>query len=140
MKKHLLVIIALLVTSVLAAQQPTGEKRDGRQRIEQQIRNYISAFSLDGTKAEKFDAMYKAYSKKLYAIHNLYRHESPNDGTALSDEQLEKRILDNIAQSRAILDVREEYYKQFRTILTPSQINKIFEDEKARRAQIRATR
>ena len=55
----------------------------------------------------------------------------------MTDEQVEKRILDNFAQSRAILDVREEYYKEFRKILTPSQINQIYEDEKARRAQMR---
>ena len=64
----------------------------------------------------------------------------PPTGTEPTDEQIEQRILDNFAQSRAILDVREQYYKEFRKILTPKQINKIFEDEKARRSQIRQAR
>ncbi len=73
----------------------------------------------------------------MRAIHDQYRHERTAEGTTLTDEQIEQRILDNFAQSRAILDAREQYYKEFRKFLTPSQINQIFEDEKARRAQMR---
>jgi CRISPR/Cas system CSM-associated protein Csm2 small subunit len=73
----------------------------------------------------------------MRAVHDLYHQPRPAEGTTLTDEQVEKRILDNFAQSRAILDVREQYYNEFRKILTPTQINRIFEDEKARRAQIK---
>ena len=73
----------------------------------------------------------------MRAIHDQYRHERTAEGSTLTDEQVEKRILDNFAQSRAILDVREHYYKEFRKILTPTQVNQIFEDEKARRAQMK---
>ena len=73
----------------------------------------------------------------MRAIHDQYRQEKTAEGSTLTDEQIEQRILDNFAQSRAILDAREQYYKEFRKILTPTQINRIFEDEKARRAQMR---
>ena len=136
MKRMVFVIMALMLTfGAVSAQQPNGQ--NGKERIEQQVRQYTAAFSLNDAQAQQFGALYKEYSKKLHAIHVLYRHERPAEGTTLSDEQVEKRILDNFAQSRAILDVREEYYKSFRKILTPTQINQIFEDEKARRAQMR---
>lgn len=134
----LLVMMALLLTlGTVYAQQPNAKGQNGKERLEQQVRQYIAAFSLNEAQAQQFDALYKEYSKKLHAIHVLYRHERPAEGTTLTDEEVEKRIQDNFAQSRAILDVREEYYKSFRKILTPTQINQIYEDEKARRAQMK---
>ena len=131
----MIAMMMLLTLGTVSAQQPSGQ--NGKERIEQQVRQYTAAFSLNEAQAQQFSALYKEYSKKMHAIHVLYRHERPAEGTTLTDEQVEKRIQDNFAQSRAILDVREQYYKEFRKILTPSQINKIFEDEKARRAEMR---
>lgn len=136
MRKILFFITTLLLTLPLAAQQPASNRQQGRQYIAQQISQYVTLFSLNEQQAQQFDALYKAYNKKMRAVHDLYQKEQVA-GATLTEEQVEQRILDNFAQSRAILDVREQYYKQFRQILTPSQINKIFEDEKARRAQIR---
>ena len=138
MKRILLVMMALMLTlGTVYAQQPNAKGQNGKERLEQQVRQYIAAFSLNEAQAQQFDALYKEYSKKLHAIHVLYRHERPAEGVTLTDEEVEKRIQDNFAQSRAILDVREEYYKSFRKILTPTQINQIYEDEKARRAQMK---
>ena len=132
----LFVLMTLMFTfGTVLAQQHNGQ--EGRQRIEQQVRTYVNAFSLDDAQAQQFGALYKEYSKKMRAVHDLYQQPKPAEGTTLTDEQIEQRILDNFAQSRAILDVREQYYNLFRKILTPTQINRIFEDEKARRAQMR---
>ena len=136
MKRMLFVLMTLMFTfGTVLAQQHNGQ--EGRQRIEQQVRTYVNAFSLDDAQAQQFGALYKEYSKKMRAVHDLYQQPKPAEGTTLTDEQIEQRILDNFAQSRAILDVREQYYNLFRKILTPTQINRIFEDEKARRAQMR---
>ena len=136
MKRMVFVMMALMLTfGMVSAQQPNGQ--NGKERIEQQVRQYTAAFSLNDAQAQQFGALYKAYNKQMRAIHDQYRHERPAAGTTLTDEQIEQRILDNFAQSRAILDAREQYYKEFRKFLTPSQINQIFEDEKARRAQMR---
>ena len=136
MRKILFIATALLLTLSLAAQQPTPGRQQGMQYIAQQISQYVSLFSLNEQQAQQFDALYKAYNKQMRAVHDLYQKEQAA-GTTLTEEQVEQRILDNFAQSRAILDVRERYYKQFRQILTPTQVNQIFEDEKARRAQMK---
>ena len=136
MKRILFVTMVLMLTfGTISAQQPSGQ--NGKERIEQQVRHYTTAFSLNDAQAQQFSVLYKEYSKKLHAIHVLYHHERPAEGTSLTDEEVEKRILDNFTQSRAILDVREHYYKEFRKLLSPTQINQIFEDEKARRAQMK---
>ena len=131
------VMMALMLTfGAVSAQQPAN-RQQAMQRIEQQVRHYCEVFTLSEEQAQQFGTLYKAYNKQMRAIHDQYRHERTAEGTTLTDEQIEQRILDNFAQSRAILDVREQYYQEFRKFLTPSQINQIFEDEKARRAQMR---
>ena len=138
MKRMVFIMMALMLTlGTVSAQQPNAKGQNGKERIEQQVRQYTAAFSLNEEQAQQFATLYKAYNKQMRAIHDQYRHERPAAGVTLTDEQIEQRILDNFAQSHAILDVREQYYKSFRKILTPTQINRIFEDEKARRAQMR---
>lgn len=133
----IIIAMTMLMALNLHAQQPTGNRQQAMQRIEQQVRHYSEAFALSEEQAQQFATLYKAYNKQMRAIHDQYLHERTAEGTTLTDEQIEQRILDNFAQSRAILDVREQYYQEFRKLLTPSQINQIFEDEKARRAQMR---
>jgi len=138
MKRMVFIMMALMLTlGTVSAQQPNPKGQNGKERIEQQVRQYTAAFSLNEEQAQQFGALYKEYNKKMRAIHDLYYQPRPAEAVTLTDEQIEQRILDNFAQSRAILDVREQYYHQFRKILTPTQINRIFEDEKARRAQMR---
>ena len=136
MRKMIIIAMTMLMAVNLHAQQPAN-RQQGMQRIEQHVRHYSEVFELNEEQAQQFATLYKAYNKQMRAIHDQYRHERPAAGTTLTDEQIEQRILDNFAQSRAILNVREQYYQKFRKFLTPSQINQIFEDEKARRAQMR---
>ena len=133
MRKMIIIAMTLLMAISLHAQQ-TANRQQAMQRIEQQVRHYSEVFALNEEQAQQFGTLYKAYNKQMRAIHDQYRHNKPAEGTTLTDEQIEQRILDNFAQSRAILDVREQYYKEFRKILAPTQINQIYEDEKARRA------
>jgi len=131
-----IIAMTLLMAVSLHAQQ-AANRQQAMQRIEQQVRHYSEAFALNEEQAQQFATLYKAYNKQMHAIHDQYRHERTAEGTTLTDEQIEQRIFDNFEQSRAILDTREQYYKEFRKILTPSQINQIFEDEKARRARVK---
>ncbi len=138
MRRMVFIMMALMLTlGTVSAQQPNPKGQNGKERIEQQVRQYSAAFSLNEAQAQQFIVLYREYCKKMRAIHDLYYQPRPAEAVTLTDEQIEQRILDNFAQSRAILDAREQYYKEFRKILTPTQINRIFEDEKARRAQMR---
>lgn len=135
MKKIYCVLISLLFALGVVAQQPS--RRQGMDRVGQQIKHYVETFNLNETQTQQFDTLYKAYCKQLLSIRVKYQNDNDNERATLTDEQIEQLILGNFAQSRDILNVREQYYKEFRKVLTPSQINTIFEDEKNRRAQIR---
>ncbi|MBR3565561.1 MAG: hypothetical protein IKN91_04415 [Paludibacteraceae bacterium] len=140
MKRSVIFLFYVLIGfGIISAQsQPAqrSEQQGNNERALQMANHYVQKFALNEDEAEQFIEIYIEYNKKLHAVSVLYRHESPKEG-AMSDADIEERILNNFAQSRAILYVREKYYKEFRSVLTPSQINMIFEDEKARRAKLR---
>lgn len=149
MKRILLMaIIALCTTATLTAQpaanngkpaprpesvQAEKKRPDGKSHLMQQAKHYVELFALDEKKAAEFTEIYHAYNKQLHAIKKQYRRERPEEGEELTEEQVEQRMLDHFAQSRAILDVREEYYKKFRTVLTAKQVHVIYKEEKDRR-------
>ena len=53
----------------------------------------------------------------------------PQPKPVLTDAEVERQIKGRFAQSRKILDVREKYYDEFRKILSPKQIMKIYRTE-----------
>ena len=53
----------------------------------------------------------------------------PEPKPLLTDAEVEQQIKGRFAQSRRILDVREKYYNEFRKILSPKQIMKIYQTE-----------
>ena len=53
----------------------------------------------------------------------------PEPKPLLTDAEVEQQIKGRFVQSRRILDVREKYYNEFRKILSPKQIMKIYQTE-----------
>ena len=140
MKRFITILSALLLVCYVSAQSTDSNRAKGKERVEQQVRHYIALFGLNEEDAQKFSDLYKEYTKKMYAIHVLYKQDDDESDGPLIDEQIDRKLLNNFAQSRAILDVREQFYRKFREVLTPSQINTILEDERARRARAIAGR
>ena len=143
-------LVVLFTTGTMTAQAPKGKKGDGL-RTEQkrpdgkahameQAKSYVTEFGLNEAQGKQFTDLYHAYNKKLHAIRQQYRPERPQEGEELTDEQIEQRIINHFAQSRAILDVREEYYKEFRKVLTPKQVQVIYKEEKDRRDRMQGPR
>ena len=151
----LLATLALFTTATITAQraprdhqpdsrpdsvQADKKRPDGKARLLQQTKHYVELFALDEKQAAEFTEIFHAYNKKLHAIRQQYRPERPQEGEELTDEQIEQRMINHFAQSRAILDVREEYYKEFRKVLTPKQVQVIYKEEKDRRDRMQGPR
>ena len=61
-------------------------------------------------------------------FHGVDRHDfSPINGRAISDEEIEQDIKNRFARQRAVLDVEEKYYDEFRSVLNPRQIEKVYQ-------------
>lgn len=127
---------ALLLGSQLSlsAQNPQAKPRKQRatpEQIEQrQCNQMIKTLLLDDATAAKFTPLYTKYLDEMRAVRQNYREDRAlAKKNMLTDAEIEKMIKDRFAKSRKMLDLRESYYGQFRKILTPKQIWKMYQTE-----------
>lgn len=137
MKRYFIMALVLVFSMSMAAEStPTKEqKREAREKqLTEQTNAYIQSFGLSGEKAEQFRNIYMDYSKKLQGIKLLYKKEKA--ASAPTEEQVEATIRSRFDRQRNILNIREEYYHKLRTVLAPSQIQKIYDDEQTRKERL----
>ena len=118
--------------------------RGGRLCLKLLIRPFVSKAAgivLNTRLSARFVPVYQNYLKELRECRMMNRrHPSSGQGTeqkgmkpqpkpVLTDAEVERQIKGRFAQSRKILDVREKYYDEFRKILSPKQIMKIYRTE-----------
>ena len=152
MKRMIVMTTAMAVTAAMVCAQPaqgkkskpqpagqvqaaSAKKGPGKKQLMGQAKLYVQTFNLAGEDSAKFVNTFQAYNNQLRANRLQYKPEKPAEGQELTEEQVEKRIINSFEQSRAILDTREQFYKEFRKILRPKQITRIFKDEQARRTK-----
>lgn len=130
--------------SLSAQNQVNKDKRQRHtpeQFMERQTNQMVNTLMLDDAAAARFVPVYQNYLKELRECRMMNRrHPSSGQGTeqkgmkpqpkpVLTDAEVEQQIKGRFAQSRKILDVREKYYDEFRKILSPKQIMKIYRTE-----------
>lgn len=113
------------------------------QRIENQADFVTKSLMLNDDINKKFKPIYIAYLKELQGcMHSLRLKPSAKNGTTrkrseMTDEQIEKDIQRRFDESRRILDIREKYYKEFRKVLTPRQVLKVYSAERYHHDKVR---
>lgn len=125
----------------LSAQNPMNKDKKKRhtpeQVMEHQTNQMVKMLMLDDATTAKFIPVYQNYLKELRECRMMNRAKQRVEGTGvkpepkplLTDAEVEQQIKGRFAQSRRILDVREKYYNEFRKILSPKQIMKIYQTE-----------
>ncbi len=127
--------IAVLLSVSLANAQPQQdrEQKTPEERIEMQAARVASELMLGDSQAEKFIPIYKAYRLDQKAINEKYRmpRRAENlQGTPLSDSEVDAKIRNGFAKSQAILDSRIAYYEKFLKVISPKQIQRVYDMEK----------
>lgn len=126
----ILVTLTMTVQGMAQAPQRKPHPANNTNRNEQ----LVEALKLDKATAEQFTKIYAEYHEAMRKVRSQFRFEQPKrsetqnneEHPSLSDEQVEKNILNRFAMSRAILDIREQYYPRFREVLTPRQIEQLY--------------
>lgn len=145
-----LLVLIMTTTGTAAQAQPNKQMPNNHpfptheQIVSRHCYKMVYDLALDDTKATKFTEIYKAYHSELYSLKQKYHpakqyHEKY---TPKTDEEIEKKFMDKLAENRELIDLREKYYKKFRTILSPRQIERVFKSElsskdKMKKEQIR---
>lgn len=152
MKKSMYVLLAVLfIGSQMTLSAQNKADRTGKQRptqeqmIQLQSSQMVKTLMLDDATAAKFTPVYTRYLEELRAcrvmnqagrgnrpsgVRNQTTEAKPAVKPVLTDAEVEKQIKEQFAQSRKILDIREKYYNEFRKLLTPKQIAKIYQTER----------
>lgn len=134
MKRIFFILVTLTLSLSAMAQSHTNggsQSTERKQQLAMLTDRYIQTFGLSGQMANDFRALFLDYNKQLQAIKKQYAHCPAANGVPTEEEQ-DATIRARFARQRAILDIRMTYYDKMRTILSPSQIQRIYDDEKAR--------
>ncbi len=138
MKKLIFSLMAILFAVGAMAQPPQkgerGERPSPQEMLQRRCQHLIQKMGLEQEAAAKFEPIYRRYQQEMMQIHRQYGrkhfHHRGQETTPPTDEQIEERMLNRFALSRAILEVRERYYKEFRTVLSPRQVQHIYDQER----------
>ena len=144
-----LMVAVLMGTQVMNAQDAQGkEQKHGRKRMtmEQvagmQAAKIVGDLGLDDKTALKFTEVYMKYMKELDDVRKEFAPNFRMRGKAEkgkeaadakikvqapTDEEVDKMMRDRFKQSRKMLDIREKYYEEFRKLLSPKQVQKVYE-------------
>lgn len=137
----LLASALLMAGSVYVQAQPkTNEKTSDKPRLteeelmQRRAKYMASTLMLDDKTEADFIKSYSQYLKELKDCRSQYKDKAPEprkekaqeSRKPLTDAEIEKQIEKRFEQQRQILDIHEKYYKEFKKILTPKQLMKVF--------------
>jgi hypothetical protein len=138
MKKHLrtftlcATIIIVLTSSAIA--QPGKGPQHHREQLESQKIAYITRqLELTPQEAQAFWPVYNQFEAKRKALRqNFGRNvrQEDVDINKLSDKEATELADAQIIDAQKLLDLRKEYHAQFKTILPPIKVLKLYQAER----------
>ncbi|MDR0421152.1 MAG: hypothetical protein LBH30_06875 [Prevotellaceae bacterium] len=126
MKKLLILLLSAAICFSAAAQQKLekkqrfgNDKKPNREEIiETKCKKAADKLMLDDATTAKFTPVYKAYLNEL--SENIKFNKPKTDGE-MNDAAIDENMQEYFVKMRKTVDIREKYYKEFRTFLTAKQ-------------------
>jgi len=109
-----------------------------RERIAQaKLREIKLSLKLDQARFDEFRPIYLKYEREVSGVNfrNLARLTKV-DADSLSTEEADQLIVNQFESAKKLIFIREKYYKEFRTVLTPQQIIKLYQTEAELRKKV----
>jgi len=134
----ILLITLILFTGFIAESQNPDRFPLLRQRMEQAtLREIRFQLHLDQKTFEQFRPIYLRYEHEVLGIDiknmaRLMRVETDS----LSFEEADRLIVNQLETSKKLIHIREKYYREFRKVLSPQQIIKLYQTEAELRKKV----
>jgi len=129
--------ILLIVTSFSLSSFAQGGQRKKilKDKIESQKIAYITnELSLTATEAQQFWPIYNEFSDKNEEVVKAFRKNNIEDKNVnpetISDKEAMDMADDQIIQAQKILDVRKKYHIEFKKVLPPKKLLKLYQAER----------
>jgi hypothetical protein len=140
--KHLvkyIIFAILMVLSISATIAQNGARFPRvRERIaEARLREVKEALNLDQARFGRFAPIYRAYERDLATVNGgkIGRLLRVNADSLQSDEA-EMMVLNQLNAAKNLVIIREKYYHEFRKVLQPQEIIKLYQTEAAIRKKV----
>jgi len=135
-------LFLLLISALLSGYNANSQNRQRfpilRERIlKAKLYEIRLNLKLDQATFERFRPVYIKYESEISEIDfrkmtKLMRVEADS----LSVDEANQLIVNQLGSARRLIDLREKYYKEFRTIITPQQIIKLYQTEAEMRKKV----
>ena len=123
--KRILIPILLCLSSLTAICQEKADDVNGR-FFEAKIREFVYRLELTDSQRDAFIPIYKRYSDEMRAAVGERRQDR---GKAATSEEAAARAKEHIERQQRAQSVRLKYVDEFASVLSPSQLGRLFEVE-----------
>lgn len=126
----LLFVLTLFLSLNAQSQNPDRFPLLRERMAQAKMREIRLQLQLNQATFEQFRPIYMKYEREVSTIdfRNLARLMKV-DADSLSSEEADQLIVNQLETAKKLISIREKYYKEFRTILTPQQIIKLYQTE-----------
>lgn len=121
MKRAIILVLISLFFGVTANAQTSQRQK----MIHMAALRIAESIQVPASDKEAFVTLYQNYKKESTAIMAV---KAPQTGEP--DQDAEAKILGDFAKSEKLLELRKKYYGEFRKILSPTQIQKMYDAER----------
>jgi hypothetical protein len=129
-------VLLIFISFTLQAMSQNGLRRQIiKEKIESQKIAYITnALSLTSAEAQQFWPVYNEYSAKNEELLKAFRknniEERQVNPESITDKEAMDMADDQIIQAQKILDLRKKYHIEFKKVLPPKKLLKLYQAEK----------
>lgn len=133
----LLFVLTLFVSLNVQSQNADRFPMLRERIIQAKLREIKLSLNLDQATFEQFRPIYLKYEREVSGVDfrklgRLMKVESDS----LSTEEADQLIVNQLENARKLINIREKYYKEFRTVITPQQIIKLYQTEAELRKKV----
>jgi hypothetical protein len=134
---NLLVVITLCFSSTANAQNPNRSPKIHDRIVQAKLGEIKSRLKLEDSVYQKFRPIYMKYDWEISGIdiRKLARLMKVEPDSLTTDEA-NQLIADQLLNTKKLIEIREKYLGQFRTVLSPQQIIKFYQTEAEMRKKV----
>lgn len=133
----ILIFVSLLFAGMTEAQNLNRFPLLRERILQAKLREIHSSLNMDQATFVRFRPIYLRYEQEISDIdfRKIARLMRVN-ADSLTTEEADELIVDQLDAAQRLIEVRKKYYRQFRTVLTPQQIIKLYQTEAELRRKV----
>ncbi|WP_114781948.1 hypothetical protein [Botryobacter ruber] len=140
--KAILFCVALLLNLAVQAQDLRNNPRLRERITEAKLLEIQKALNLSDADLKQLAPVYKRYDAALNELHFARQQSRQEAGLlrtnpdSLSTEEADRLITAHLENAVKISTIRREYYSEFKTVLSPQQVMRLYQSEAQLRRKV----